>query len=316
MRASSGGLAGRKPARKSGGSGPCYVLTAFATLVVGACRWWPASHASGGAGRVRSCGALGQACASGLASGHAGQGHSWACTGPAGPSPAAALDTTAPRTLPRAPPARPAAGLLIFYYYLFHGLRSYRETHPESGPAKVVDRLEAATSSLKRYLSTGADKGGAAASAAVGGTGPVIPAAACANDNGERCGRDFRGRRRDALETSRTTSVCIPLARCPPRTLQTPTRTWTWSMSASTSPRLCPATLRRSTASSHLVRGSAVVAAAREAAAGPAEKWGWGGSALSRWALRLTPSGLPVRRTRCCPFICVLRSHFSSYMSS
>ena len=31
-----------------------------------------------------------------------------------------------------------AAGLLIFYYYLFIGLRTYRESHPESAPGELM----------------------------------------------------------------------------------------------------------------------------------------------------------------------------------
>lgn len=65
------------------------------------------------------------------------------------------------------------------------GLRSYRETNPDSAPAAVVDKLEAATSSLKRYLATGGGKGGAAATADVGGTGPAVPAAACAEPSSD-----------------------------------------------------------------------------------------------------------------------------------
>ena len=44
----------------------------------------------------------------------------------------------------------------------------------------MVDRLEQATTSIKRYLSTGARVGGAAATAGAGGTGdaPSVPVAA------------------------------------------------------------------------------------------------------------------------------------------
>ena len=52
--------------------------------------------------------------------------------------------------------------------------------------AAVVDRLEAATSSLKRYmLNTARGVGGAAASASAGGTGPVAAPGGSAVSAGE-----------------------------------------------------------------------------------------------------------------------------------
>ena len=48
-----------------------------------------------------------------------------------------------------------ALGLALFYYYLFVGLRSWRETHPESRTAAVVTKLEDTTSRVMRYLKDG-----------------------------------------------------------------------------------------------------------------------------------------------------------------